>query len=283
MGTQRNPDYRLITKLLEDESFYQGIEKDGSFKLLSNIALVRPPNAYITERYLVAIALTEVCRKYGRGKVTKARTLLYMSETDHSPIEILYLPMPLPTKPSESAQNVDQEIWDVCLQVHGRLPALVYVPHDWTPVEKRIWDSWEAKDRLISLNARAGPIMRKDIVLPLDLIFTLHTPGGLMLNDFGGASGGCKAVLAVLPKVYLGWHSAIRPQGQETSDWYAIGEERLQSHQCTSARQVIDKLWDMFFECQAGSLVQLGSILGIVAEWQRANVDWKATRAKDRT
>ncbi|KAL8883030.1 MAG: hypothetical protein Q9198_000068 [Flavoplaca austrocitrina] len=187
---------RTFAQLQHDELFYQGTNPDGSFKLLTDVILGGLADHYMSERYLMAMAMTEQCRVYGRGK-------------------LLYVPLPLPKSLPQGAPDSEKEIWDECLQ---------------ETVE---------------------------------------------LNGFGGVDGGCKAVLAVVPKVYLGWHSALRANGQDTSSWYSVDEERLKEEQCASGEEVVNKLWDMFFENRPGSLIHLDSILRAAAEWQRTNVDWK--------
>ncbi|KAL8835993.1 MAG: hypothetical protein Q9176_006562 [Flavoplaca citrina] len=166
MSDDEDPKYRDLTHMLDDELFYQGIGEDGSFHFLTNMVISKP-QARITERYLMAVALTEICYKYGMGMV-------------------LYFPMPsMPAKPR--LPETAGLIWDACLQAYGRLPALVYVPYVWGPVDKRAWELQSGKgtsvpystrrsDRLISLNARTGSIMRKDIVMPVDLTFSLEIP-----------------------------------------------------------------------------------------------------------
>ena len=69
-----------------------------------------------------------------------------------------------------------------------RMPKLIYIPYKWGNRDKAQWramsharkccgclrhmfDADSMKDRLQALNARAGALMYKDVVMPMDLAF----------------------------------------------------------------------------------------------------------------
>lgn len=64
-----------IFSLMPDECFFQGIDEKGRLEFRTQISLNAPKSAFVSERYLAAVAMTEICRKYGKGKVLGAPPL----------------------------------------------------------------------------------------------------------------------------------------------------------------------------------------------------------------
>ncbi|KAL8854855.1 MAG: hypothetical protein Q9221_000361 [Calogaya cf. arnoldii] len=267
---------RGLPSLRENEPFYLGVRGDR-FYLRTNVVTLKPSNQYIENGQLAALSLTEVCRKYRIGKFA------YLPKGPK-------LTMP-PVKQSDKS-NTDRQILDQALQAFYRLPTVVFIPQVWNEVDMGAWDGMKPLERLASLNAYGGGIRRKDMVLPLDLTFprvpfvdpstltfnNVRTKDSVVtLNGFGGATGGCKAVLAIVGKAYLAWHSDIRPTGGANgivSDWYDVAEKDLQGHHCASGQEVINKALKMYFSGRPDTLMEMDTILTASAEWRRLNKRW---------
>ncbi|KAL8790224.1 MAG: hypothetical protein Q9213_000756, partial [Squamulea squamosa] len=86
-----------------------------------------------------------------------------------------------------------------------RLPRLVYVPIRWSKRDKDSWNAMEHKNRLQTLNVRAGGLMYKDIVMPINLIYDPSERRGFHFEAFVDEASGCLAVLFINPKAFVGW------------------------------------------------------------------------------
>ena len=60
----------MLSELPPSDKIYQGVNDNGWLLLRSNLVYNQKAYVYaVTERLLVALALTEVCCKMGKGKV----------------------------------------------------------------------------------------------------------------------------------------------------------------------------------------------------------------------
>ena len=70
-----------LDTLSPSDKIYQGVNDDGGLVLRSGLVYQEKESIYtVTERHLVALALTEICCKLGKGKVT-AYSYLSLEET----------------------------------------------------------------------------------------------------------------------------------------------------------------------------------------------------------
>lgn len=63
-----------VDALSPSDKIYQGVNQDGWLLLRSSLVYHQKESTYaLTERHLVALALTEICCDIGRGKVKDGR------------------------------------------------------------------------------------------------------------------------------------------------------------------------------------------------------------------
>ncbi|KAL8651116.1 MAG: hypothetical protein Q9210_003436 [Variospora velana] len=136
------------------QKIYDGTDQEGRLKFsgyfLENNGGVHQSWKLLEERYLVALALTEVCCEVRQGKV------LYFPMREDLPGKRSWL------EPQAKCENTT---------IFHRLPKLLYTPLKWEDEDVTIWTEMSHQDRLALLNARAGPIRRTDPVMPVDLVW----------------------------------------------------------------------------------------------------------------
>ncbi|KAL9023163.1 MAG: hypothetical protein Q9180_008356 [Flavoplaca navasiana] len=141
-----------------------------------------------------------------------------------------------------------------------------------------------SEDRLQLLNARGGGLSRGKYVMPIDLIFFITERDYVQLNAYNDAESGCQAILAIVPKVYLGWrgdlyqnHGMLEFAGESWADglgaFYPADKETLERHQFWSPSAIVRRLDEMYFEKQTLTPVKLQSVIDGVIEFRRQLAD----------
>lgn len=161
-------------------------------------------------------------------------------------------------------------------------------------------------DRCALLNARSGSIAGKQLVMPIDLTYdeiarvspkisyrackTKALQHTIHLRGFVDEDSGCKAVLVIVPKVYLGWYNEIRANyiafnvGGKGVDvdakkaWIATRESFLRDYQISSVEDIISKLDAMYFAEKPRSLLKLQSVLEGLTELERNEMRMEKAR-----
>ena len=105
----------------------------------------------------------------------------------------------------------------------------------------------------------------------------------IRLNGYNRADTGCKALLVISPKAFLGWcpemqENAVFEVAQEGMSgpqgaWYSTNSDALGRFQCQDAASIAERLWDIYWAQEARSLVRFDAILDaltrLYASWIR--------------
>lgn len=135
-------DLRLykLDEISPTEPIFRGVDAEGSFlfrkDLLNNHAEAnKDRDRLLTERDLVAMALTEVCCKLGRGKIGSLELERAHATLITSP-QVFYFPMSAAIHPRT---KVEKTVWEQNACIYHRLPKLIYVPLIWDKEDQTIW------------------------------------------------------------------------------------------------------------------------------------------------
>ncbi|KAL8762048.1 MAG: hypothetical protein Q9184_001895 [Pyrenodesmia sp. 2 TL-2023] len=150
---------------------------------------------------------------------------------------------------------------------YQRLPKLVYVPFRWGEEDKTDWTLMSHNTRLSLLNGRGGSIMPRDVE-------NFHING--LIDEHSGS----KAVLAIVPKAYVGWYSELQQgtltvwgSGEVSGAYYVVDHATLAKFQVANAEQVVQKLSDMYFANIPRCLVRYERLVDGLGELFRQLVD----------
>ncbi|KAL8784827.1 MAG: hypothetical protein Q9213_003731 [Squamulea squamosa] len=244
-----------INKLKTGDSIYLGTDAEGGLLFRQNLCIgPRAERQELASNCLIALGLTEVCYQEGKGKVY----FLPLPERDHYEQDIAL-------SVDQSAAAFEKEYWK-----WYTLPNLVYDPlFIWDDGYKAVWDWLRQTDRLTMLNARAGGLSKKDKVLLVETIYDGNKKDTFKIDGLIGApAGGEAAVLAIVPRAYLGWYAELRSAtatgwgSNEFQDGYhAIDHTVIADKQVADAKQVIDKLREMYFSSTPGAVVEYGEVI----------------------
>ncbi|KAL8819217.1 MAG: hypothetical protein Q9223_002299 [Gallowayella weberi] len=100
------------------------------------------------------------------------------------------------------------------------------------------------------------------------------------LNAYNDAESGCQAILAIVPKAYLGWradlyqsHGPLEFVGDGWADgrgaFYPADKKTLEKHQFWNPSDIVRRLDEMYFEKKASAPVKLQTIIDGVIEFRR--------------
>ncbi|KAL9042305.1 MAG: hypothetical protein Q9180_000701 [Flavoplaca navasiana] len=182
-----------ITEYPKTEPIYQGVDDDGNLLfrqfLFEGLQVIeRKP---LAAPAFIAMGLTEVMSQTGLGKM-------------------FYNPLPFVAKEwvekTSAKDTAARIIW-----VIKRMPELVYIPYVWSRRDVAAWTDMTHYDRYSLLNARAGGVMGKDNVMPVDLKYDAVPRESFRMNEYVNKEAGPKAMLMIMPKPYIGWYRDIRP------------------------------------------------------------------------
>ncbi|KAL8818362.1 MAG: hypothetical protein Q9223_002979 [Gallowayella weberi] len=218
-----------LNNLEPEDRIYLGLDPFGGLLSRPHISIwstAEGPD--LPERCLLALGLTEVCRRKGKGK----------------------------------------GLWSF-----ARLPKLIYVPFVWGESDKDVWDSLKHQHRLQILNARAGCLMLEDLVMSIEITYDPEEKETFKINALIDANSGSKAILAIIPRAYIGWYSELQ-KGTPTrygrdeiwGAYYMVDRMMLADHRVEDAEQVTDKLWIMYHHPIDGALVWYREILETLLE-----------------
>ncbi len=106
-----------------------------------------------------------------------------------------------------------------------------------------------------------------------EMIYSLDKQKTLRFNGYTTEDAGCKALLAIVPKAYVGWARQFQQYHQDLvfaeggfkdgqGAWWVADATALQ-HDCgvDDAEAVITRLWDMYFEGEERSLVRFEDVI----------------------
>lgn len=130
------------------ESIYLGEDSEARLEFRTNLSIVdeKYRQFNLTGAPLVALGLTEVCRKIGKGK-------------------IYWIPKPEPTGYTQYKEG------NAGVYIFRQLPDLIYDSVVWGPDEYKAWDSMSHSARHRTLNARAGALKSTQCVMPIALTY----------------------------------------------------------------------------------------------------------------
>ena len=94
----------------------------------------------------------------------------------------------------------------------------------------------------------------------------------IRLNGYADESAGCKATLVIVPKAYLGWtrqlqenHKEVQMGGRKVDDgkglWLVADEQNMERYRMHGLEPIVQRLWDMYFEGEKGSLERFETVL----------------------
>ncbi|KAL8730678.1 MAG: hypothetical protein Q9166_003870 [cf. Caloplaca sp. 2 TL-2023] len=243
-----------ISSLGRNERIYQGTDGQGSLLFRQNL---KDGHLKLPLRCLIALGLTEVCCREGKGKV------LFVSMHER-----IFRKRASGRNGRQMVAASEGGMWAL-----HRLPKLVYAPFIWGYEDKAMWNSMNHRDRLLLLNARGGNLMQKDLVMPVELLYDPIERERFYPNGLIDKYSGSKAMLAIVPQAFLGWYKELQPDelityGVEEIEggYYVADHAALAKHQLDNAEQVIAKLWSMYFSLKPRSVVKYQRIQEGVSE-----------------
>ncbi|KAL8707765.1 MAG: hypothetical protein Q9225_007710 [Loekoesia sp. 1 TL-2023] len=255
----------LIGKVPPTENVYQGTDKDKRLLFRQNIydEVVTKVTGYLTGSPLVALGLTEVCCRIGKGKV------LWMDVGSNVP--------------KLAKETAAPELVAKTVRAHSRMPDLLYIPYIWGARDQAHWAAMEHNNRLQTLNARAGALMLTDVVMPEMFQF----------DAYSDEHSGCKALLAIVPKAFIGWcwqfHEkaiALHTSGGSINDggdaWYVVKERALVDYQVDNAEMVAMRLNEMYHAGVPRSLIKFEVLLKGIMQYHRYRLEMEDSRKGSR-
>ncbi|KAL8809434.1 MAG: hypothetical protein Q9200_003425 [Gallowayella weberi] len=233
----RNARFVQLEDVPASQDICEGMDAEGQFKLPTLIGnrAAGPWEAKcfpLTDRYLIALILTECCCNERKGK-------------------LFYIPMEDRIGKRKHLKNNKELTENAC--IYHRLPKLLYYPMPWDEEECNLWRAMAHTDRLQLLNARGGALPRGKYVMPIDLIFDTSEKVYVRLNAYNDAESGCQAILAIVPKAYLGWradlyqsHGPLEFVGDGWADgrgaFYPADKKTLEKHQFWNPSDIVRRL-----------------------------------------
>ncbi|KAL8782351.1 MAG: hypothetical protein Q9213_005472 [Squamulea squamosa] len=201
-----------LNNIAKDEPIYQGTDAKGQLlfrphlKIWSSAEVIDLP-----KRGLIALGLTEVCCRKGKGKV------FFLSMPEHI--------------------------------------------------------ARKQEDRLQALNARAGGLMPEDPVMPVEMKYEPVERVTFKIQGLISENAGSKAILAIMPKAYIGWYPEL--QRGTAAAWgkteilgavYTVDHMALENIHVPDAEHVVDKLWEMYCSPIPKAIVKYGDIIEALME-----------------
>ena len=93
------------------------------------------------------------------------------------------------------------------------------------------------------------------------------------LNGLIGAQSGSKAMLAIMPKAYLGWYSELQKgtlteygARQTQGAYYTVDHDMIKRTQCRTGEILVDKLLTMFESPIEGAVIKYRQIVETLIE-----------------
>ncbi|KAL8831239.1 MAG: hypothetical protein Q9170_005383 [Blastenia crenularia] len=179
----------------------------------------------------VALGPTDVCCREGIGKLLIVPMLMKISEN-------------MTNAGGRSAHSATAN----AIRGFYRLPRLVYVPYRWSKRDKRHWATMDHDARFQPLNARAGALMLKGLIMPINLVVQRE----FQLDAFVDDDSGCKALLAIEPRALVGWSQQFQQKAKAVrlaktqmdtahGAWYEVDKAALTEYRAEDAEEVIAK------------------------------------------
>ncbi|KAL8927757.1 MAG: hypothetical protein Q9208_002173 [Pyrenodesmia sp. 3 TL-2023] len=259
-----DPYLRLnLSGLAQSKPVYLGLDSNAGLRFRQNLFVSgMSTNApYLRGMSTVALGLNEACCQRGKGKVFMVAML------DSVP--------PLKGHTAE-ARKASRNV----VRAFYRMPKLVYVPLRWSKKDQADWNSMTHTNRYLTLNARAGALMYKDLVMPVDLVYDPVEKASFQVDALIDDGSGCKVLLAIVPKAYLGWswefhqratttHMGGSSMDNAAGAWHVVDEDDVADLRVGDADQVVETLDEMYYAKTPGSLVWMESLLRGMIELDR--------------
>ncbi|KAL8834530.1 MAG: hypothetical protein Q9170_003712 [Blastenia crenularia] len=257
----------ILDELPPTQVIDEGIDDEGGLKFCSNWLLKGPQGTWWKpdDNFIVALALTEACCKFGKGKV-------------------YWVPMAYGYAPEFNVVDT------AFLFAHSQAPKLLYEPCRWGEDEKSDWENMSHSDRLAHCNGWIGLIPGLMPVMPIELTYNTVERANIRFKARNNEEAGATANLIIAPKAYLGWSNQLKEGAQlvgatssslVSPQWWEGDSDHLESnHRRKDSLDVVRGLWDMYFEEEASSNNFVKEIFAYMKDFPR---QWESLGGRPET